>query len=151
MNVPDSNHRPKGHTSLSSPPNRFQKIHAEPDFDHFENDAESLEEHRSIATEFLPDTSKSIISENESPDVPFRYSLNPYRGCEHGCAYCYARPTHEYLGLNAGLDFESKILGPIWKSEPVSIVKTEPVGAAGGGRFKRGVRRRARHEGHFAE
>src|SRR4051794_7281311 len=52
---------------------------------------------------------KSILSKNDSPDVGFRFSLNPYRGCLHGCAYCYARPTHEYLGFNAGLDFETKI------------------------------------------
>ncbi len=63
-----------------------------------------------LQTEFLPDHSKSILSKNDSPDIGFTYSLNAYRGCEHGCAYCYARPTHEYLGMNAGIDFESKIM-----------------------------------------
>lgn len=62
-----------------------------------------------IKTEFFKDTSRTIVTENDSPDIGFRYSMNFYRGCEHGCAYCYARPTHEYLGLSAGLDFESKI------------------------------------------
>lgn len=61
-------------------------------------------------TEFWQDVSKSILSSNDSPDIPFDASLNPYRGCEHGCAYCYARPTHEYFELSAGIDFESKIL-----------------------------------------
>ncbi len=61
-------------------------------------------------TQFLRDTSRSVITFNESPDVGFEASLNPYRGCEHGCVYCYARPTHEYLGFSAGLDFETKIL-----------------------------------------
>ena len=58
----------------------------------------------------IPDPSRSAITFNRSPDIPFDASLNPYRGCEHGCAYCYARPTHEYLGYSAGLDFETKIL-----------------------------------------
>ena len=58
----------------------------------------------------LPDRSRSIIAENDSPDVGFEVSMNPYRGCEHGCIYCYARPTHEFLGYSAGLDFETKIL-----------------------------------------
>lgn len=61
-------------------------------------------------TSYLRDTSRSVISHNESPDVPFDVSLNPYRGCEHGCIYCYARPSHELLGFSAGLDFESRIL-----------------------------------------
>ncbi len=63
-----------------------------------------------VETRFLVDSSRSIIAENDSPDVGFDASINPYRGCEHGCAYCYARPTHEYLGYSAGLDFETRIL-----------------------------------------
>jgi DNA repair photolyase len=62
------------------------------------------------ATQFLKDNSSSIIATNDSPDVGFSASINPYRGCEHGCAYCYARPTHEYLGFSAGLDFETRIM-----------------------------------------
>lgn len=99
----------KGRGSQIDPPNRFGQSYAVPDLEHVEHDAEYLEDLRNLKTEYFPDTSKSIVSENDSPDVPFRYSLNPYRGCLHGCSYCYARPTHEYLGLSAGLDFETKI------------------------------------------
>ncbi len=63
-----------------------------------------------VETVFLGDTSRTVISTNDSPDIPYEASLNPYRGCEHGCAYCYARPFHEYLGFSAGLDFETRIL-----------------------------------------
>jgi DNA repair photolyase len=85
---------------------------------HTEDDIEQLDaaerlaplDPRRVPTQFLPDASRSVITSNASPDVPFRYSINPYRGCEHGCAYCYARPSHELLGMNAGLDFESRIL-----------------------------------------
>jgi DNA repair photolyase len=99
----------KGRGAQHSPPNRFEKVHQELDPTHWEYDAEELAAHSRQSTEFIPDESRSIVSENSSPDIPFQYSVNPYRGCEHGCAYCYARPTHEYLGLNAGLDFESRI------------------------------------------
>lgn len=65
---------------------------------------------------------KSIISTNSSPDIPFRYSLNPYRGCEHGCVYCFARPTHSYLGLSPGLDFETRIFA---KMNAPQLLRTE--------------------------
>jgi DNA repair photolyase len=86
-------------------------------------------------TVFLRDDSRSIIASNDSPDVGFEKSINPYRGCENGCAYCYARPTHEYLGFSAGLDFETRILvkedapellrrelaAPRWQPQTISI------------------------------
>ncbi len=87
-----------------NPPNRFEKIHLEPDADW------NPEDDVLPRTQFFKDHSKTVISHNDSPDIGFRSSLNPYRGCEHGCIYCYARPTHEYLGFSAGLDFESKIM-----------------------------------------
>ncbi len=99
----------KGRGAHASPPNRFGQVHAEADLEHVEHDEEYLEDLRTLKTQYLPDDSRSIVSKNDSPDLNFNYSLNPYRGCLHGCSYCYARPTHEYLGLNAGLDFESKI------------------------------------------
>jgi DNA repair photolyase len=99
----------RGRGSPLRPPNRFGETHAEPDLEQVADDPDQLADLAVSPTTYLPDASRSIISENDSPDLPFRYSLNPYRGCQHGCAYCYARPTHEYLGLSAGLDFESKI------------------------------------------
>jgi DNA repair photolyase len=88
------------------------------------------DEASSPATEFLPDHSKNIIAYNDSPDVGFDASINPYRGCEHGCIYCYARPTHEYLGFSAGLDFETKIMvkqqAPELLRKELSSPKWEP-------------------------
>ena len=100
---------PAGRGSHLNPPNRFlpTRTEADPDFVDLGEDGDPVRPH--TPTEFLPDRSRSVVTENDSPDIPFRYSLNPYRGCEHGCAYCYARPTHEYLGYSAGLDFETKI------------------------------------------
>jgi DNA repair photolyase len=104
-------HRPeaKGRGSQIDPPNRFGGPHHVPDLEQVEHDEEYLAGLHDRPTEYLPDFSRTIVTENDSPDVGFRYSVNPYRGCSHGCSYCYARPTHEYLGLNAGLDFETKI------------------------------------------
>ncbi len=100
----------KGRGSQLHPPNRFGVPSYEADFEHLEHDDEYLESLHNQPTEYIPDRSRSIVTENTSPDVGFRYSINPYRGCSHGCAYCYARPYHEYLGYNAGLDFETKIM-----------------------------------------
>ena len=93
-----------GRGTASNPPNRFTPLwHVrDPDWTDPEDPAPT--------TQFLQDTTRSIIVSNSSPDVGFEFSINPYRGCEHGCVYCYARPTHEYLGFSAGLDFETKIL-----------------------------------------
>ncbi|MCA9132541.1 MAG: PA0069 family radical SAM protein [Planctomycetales bacterium] len=98
------------HGSHIDPPNRFHTVHCEPDVEHLEWDQEHLRSLTERRIEYLTDDSQSIVSENKSPDIPFRYSLNPYRGCAHACAYCYARVSHEYLGFNAGLDFETKIV-----------------------------------------
>src|SRR5947199_10772785 len=96
----------KGRGSQLDLPNRFGGPQL--DWEQLE-DAAYLEERLHRPTQYLPDHSQSIVSENDSPDVGFRYSINPYRGCSHGGSNGYARPTHEYLGLNAGLDFETKI------------------------------------------
>ncbi len=98
------------HGSNIDPANRFERVHREEDLEHVEWDTEYLDQRSKRQIEYLTDTSRSIISTNDSPDIPFSYSVNPYRGCVHGCSYCYARNTHEYLGFNAGLDFETKIV-----------------------------------------
>ncbi len=91
-----------------NPANRFEPIAFELDGDAL--DALAPDERPAPTTQFLRDTSKTIIAHNDSPDVGFSDSINAYRGCEHGCIYCYARPSHEYLSFSAGLDFETKIM-----------------------------------------
>ncbi|HXJ32712.1 MAG TPA: PA0069 family radical SAM protein [Candidatus Eisenbacteria bacterium] len=121
----------KGRGTDAAPPNRYDELHVElePDPD----TGRTLPE--KVATHYYRDASRTVLAENHSPDVPFRWSLNPYRGCEHGCGYCYARPSHEQLGFNAGIDFETRImvkpdapellrktfLAPRWEPELVSL------------------------------
>ena len=107
---PQSREAIRGRGASWSPANRFESLHVDVnDFDVVDVDPDGNERPRR-ATQYFRDGTKSIITRNSSPDVGFETSLNPYRGCEHGCIYCYARPTHEYLGFSAGLDFESKII-----------------------------------------
>lgn len=94
----------KGRGSAHNPKNRFRDTELEYDVDEITGELDRPK------TTFLKDHTKSIISTNNSPDIGFDVSVNPYRGCEHGCVYCYARPSHEFLGMSAGLDFESKIV-----------------------------------------
>jgi DNA repair photolyase len=99
----------RGRGAAYNPPNRFEPVEFIPDGDAL--DADLAEDELPLPrTQFLKDTTKSILARNDSPDIGFNVSINPYRGCEHGCIYCYARPFHEYLGMSAGVDFETKIL-----------------------------------------
>jgi len=95
---------PRGRGTGLNPDNRYEQLHFEPD-----DDAPAAD-NNATPTLFYRDHTRSVLAANDSPDIGFRYSLNPYRGCEHGCSYCYARPSHEYLGFSAGLDFERRIL-----------------------------------------
>ncbi|MFN2622581.1 MAG: PA0069 family radical SAM protein [Chthoniobacterales bacterium] len=101
-----------GRSASWNPANRFEKLHIDlGDEDVVQIDPTSDEETKPRrTTQFFRDLTKTIIARNDSPDVGFETSVNPYRGCEHGCIYCFARPTHEYLGMSAGLDFESRIV-----------------------------------------
>jgi DNA repair photolyase len=93
---------------VSNPPNPFESRHRD-----------LLEPAPAVRVELYDDATREILSSNDSPDLPFRWSLNPYRGCFHGCAYCYARPSHEYWGFGAGTDFDTKIV--VKRAAPVLL------------------------------
>lgn len=106
----------RGRGAAENPTSRFERLTVVPD-----EEAAKLDD-PAPRTRFFVDPSRSVITRNDSPDVGFQFSVNPYRGCEHGCIYCYARPTHEYLGWSAGLDFETRILV---KSEAPALLRQE--------------------------
>ena len=95
----------RGRAASSNQPGRFEPLDRIKDHDGWD----ITEDCHQIRTEVRPETARSMISYNQSPDLPFDRSINVYRGCEHGCIYCFARPTHAYLGLSPGLDFETKL------------------------------------------
>jgi len=104
------NQKIHGRGAVRNPAGRFERLQTVTDNDPpDEEDAADPDRHKRLPTQIFRDSSKTVISTNDSPDIGMEATLNPYRGCEHGCIYCYARPTHEYLGLSAGLDFETKI------------------------------------------
>ena len=104
MSLPPE-HRLKGRGAVSSPHNRFDPRTRE----HVDDGWWRQDEPESVVTVLTPEQARTIISRNTSPDIPFDRSINAYRGCEHGCIYCYARPTHAYIDLSPGLDFETRI------------------------------------------
>jgi DNA repair photolyase len=110
----------KGRASVSNHESRFNRLRHEPEAAASETVADDAP--GAPATEVRVEIARSIISSNRSPDLPFDRSINPYRGCEHGCVYCYARPSHTYLGLSAGLDFETKIFA---KTNAAELLRKE--------------------------
>jgi len=108
----------KGRGSSSNVAGRFDSLTLEKADDGWYQD-EIVE---NLSETVLPDSARSVITSNNSPDVGFEVSINPYRGCAHGCVYCFARPTHSYLGLSPGLDFETKLF---YKADAVNILEAE--------------------------
>lgn len=133
----------RGRGAGLNPPNRFERLSLHVLGEHLDHqrletpgdpDAPAPGDRgRQVPTDVLPDHARSVINHVDSPDIGFQWSINPYRGCSHGCIYCYARPTHETLGFSSGLDFETKILAkfdaprllreelskPSWTGEPI--------------------------------
>jgi DNA repair photolyase len=121
-----------GRGASHNPPNRFERLHLERDPDDPDGPDPDAAPRR---TEFFHDTTTTLLTRNDSPDIHYEYGLNAYRGCEHGCAYCYARPYHEYLGWSSGLDFETKVMvklrapdilrreltAPRWRPQPIAM------------------------------
>jgi len=116
MNEPT---RIKGRGAASNPEGRFESAKLEAFDDGWQREAETPPHPATSVTE---ERARSIISRNDSPDIPFEQSINPYRGCEHGCIYCYARPSHGYLNLSPGLDFETKLFA---KTNAVELLRAE--------------------------
>ena len=109
----------KGRGALSNPAGRFERTGIEAFDDGWYADEEGAD---SVETTLQPDTAKTVISTNDSSDIGFEYSINPYRGCSHGCVYCYARPSHAYMGLSPGRDFETRLF---YKADAGKVLEAE--------------------------
>src|SRR5208282_4104299 len=103
----------KGRGTADNREGRFESLRVEAQEDGWWRE----EEIRAPATVVRAEIARSIISRNQSPDIPFTQSINPYRGCEHGCIYCYARPSHAYLNLSPGVDFETRLFAKVNTAE----------------------------------
>jgi DNA repair photolyase len=115
-------HRPqKGRGAVSNRSGRYEAYQHVATFDGWEQGAPEVDEGRP-QTSVTRDSSRRVIARNQSPDVPFDRSINPYRGCEHGCIYCFARPTHAWLGLSPGLDFETRLFA---KPDAADLLRAE--------------------------
>ena len=111
----------KGRGATLNPDGRFERLRHETADDGW-GSLDELAQDPAPTTQVFPDSARTIIAHNDSPDIPFDASINPYRGCEHGCVYCYARPSHAHLGLSAGLDFETRIFV---KQEAAALLRRE--------------------------
>ena len=109
----------KGRGAVSNGASRFSLLVRTAEHDGWDLEEDPLP---AVQTTLIPERAKTILSRNDSPDIPFEYSLNVYRGCEHGCIYCYARPSHAYHGLSPGLDFETKLF---YKPEAATLLRAE--------------------------
>ncbi len=123
----------KGRGAGLNPGNRFETVRLHVSGEHLDEIATDEDAPRQVGTEIIPDHTRKVINRVDSPDIGFNWTVNPYRGCEHGCIYCYARPYHELIGFSSGLDFETKIVAkydapqllrkelasPRWKAESI--------------------------------
>jgi DNA repair photolyase len=117
----------KGRGSATAMAHRFEQREREQHDDGWGTlDQEAAEEHLPPATQVIEELAKKIVTTNQSPDISFDYSINPYRGCEHGCIYCFARPTHSYLNLSPGLDFETRIVAKVNAAERLRETLASP-------------------------
>src|ERR1043165_699953 len=125
----------RGRGANLNPGNRFEDVRLHILGDHLDEVIAERPDGSQVRTQIYDDTSRTVVNPVDSPDLGFHWTLNPYRGCEHGCIYCYARPTHEYLGFSCGLDFETRIVAkrdaaallrqtlesPKWCGEPLMM------------------------------
>jgi len=112
----------RGRAAGFNPPNRFEKTRRDPFFDGWQPPDQGMRQDVMVPTTVTVESSRTVIARNRSPDLGFDRSINPYRGCEHGCIYCFARPTHAWLGLSAGLDFETRLFA---KPDAAALLRQE--------------------------